>query len=53
MQSMPPQESIPHPVIKLHPFKFGIYHYIKVTGYPATVEQIFYYVIEAGLGGVT
>jgi len=23
---------------------------IKVMGYPATVEQIFYYVIEMGLG---
>ena len=25
---------------------------IKVMGYPATVKQIFYYVIEAGLGVV-
>jgi len=26
--------------------------YVKVMGYPATIEQIFYYVIEAGLGVV-
>jgi len=32
-------------------FKKLLYR-IKVTGYPATVKQIFYYIIEADLDGV-
>jgi len=36
----------------LSPINGALKFEIKVTGYPATVEQIFYYVIEVGLGVV-